>query len=174
MAIVSGAMAAGAASSSYRRRSTAAGAPGIMRGFAHQEKKEHAMSEATQAPPKTGTFCWNELMTRNTDACGGFYTKLFGWTTEEVPMPTGTYTIFKSGDTMAGGMMKMDGPQFEGVPSHWLSYIAVDDVDASAKKAGDLGATIACPPTDIPNIGRFAVLLDPEGNSIALFKGATV
>jgi predicted enzyme related to lactoylglutathione lyase len=136
-------------------------------------RKEHIMSEATQSLPKTGSFCWNELMTSDKSGCEKFYTQLFGWTSEESPMGDGMYTMFKSGDTHVGGMLEMKGPEFEGVPNHWLSYVAVDDVDASAKKAESLGAKTCCPPTDIPNIGRFAVIMDPAGASIALFKASS-
>lgn len=131
------------------------------------------MSDAEMKPPAPGTFCWNEVMTRDVEACVGFYTQLLGWTTEKVDMgPAGTYTLFKNGECQVGGCMGMDGPQFENVPPHWLSYIAVDDVDATAAKAGELGAAIHCPPMDIPGIGRFCVVQDPTGAAIAFFKGA--
>ncbi len=131
------------------------------------------MSDATQTPPKLGTFCWNETLTRDPAASKAFYTQLFGWTCEEMDMgPGGTYTMFKAGDTMAGGMMEIGGEKFEGVPTHWLSYITVDDVDASTAKAESLGAKVCAPPTDIPNIGRFSVVIDPVGAAIGLFQGA--
>ncbi len=130
------------------------------------------MSEATQAPPATGTFCWNELGTRDVNAAITFYTELFGWTTEQHDMGEhGTYTIFKSEGTQVGGAYEFFGDQFKGVPPHWLSYVAVDDVDAASSKAESLGAKICMPPSDIPNTGRFSVLTDPTGATIALFKG---
>lgn len=125
---------------------------------------------ATQAPPAHGTFCWNELLTRDVDAASSFYTTLFGWSVEEMDMgPAGTYHIMKAGDTQVGGIMKLPAPE---APPCWLSYIAVDDVDAHTEKAKGLGATVCCEPTDIPNIGRFAVITDPTGATVALFTGA--
>ncbi len=129
------------------------------------------MSKATtQAPPATGTFCWNELMTHDTEAAKSFYTKLFGWTTREMDMgPQGTYTIFINKGQDIGGMMAC--PKKE-IPAHWLTYVAVDDVDASTGNALQLGATTCVPPTDIPNIGRFSVVTDPTGSTIAMYKSA--
>ena len=126
------------------------------------------MADATQAPPVAGTFCWNELMTGSIDGARDFYSKLFGWTSEEMDMgPAGKYTMFKKGDQPAGGCMAL--PQ-KGIPPHWMSYVAVDDVDASTKKAEAIGAKILVPPTDIPNIGRFSVITDPSGASLGLYK----
>ena len=127
--------------------------------------------ESTQAPPQAGTFCWNELMARDLDKARQFYTNLFGWTSEEKDMgQVGKYTIWKSGDTHAGGMMELKAPGTEQVPPHWLAYIAVDNVDDSTKKAEGLGATVCVPPTDIPNVGRFSIITDPTGATLGLYK----
>jgi hypothetical protein len=128
------------------------------------------MAEATQAPPQLGTFCWNEVMTPDAAAAKRFYTKLFGWTTEDKDMGKFTYTIFKSGNTQAGGLMELKGPQ-AGAPPSWLAYVAVKSVDESTKKAQGLGAKVCVPPTDIPNIGRFSVITDPTGATLGLFQG---
>ena len=130
------------------------------------------MADATQAPPIAGTFCWNELMTGDVDGARDFYAKLFGWTYDEMDMgPMGKYTMFKQGDQPAGGCMAL--PQ-EGVPPHWMSYVTVDDVDASTTKAEKFGAKILVPPTDIPNIGRFSVISDPSGAALGLYKSTAV
>ena len=130
------------------------------------------MADATtKAPPCAGTFCWNELLTRETGPAQTFYTELFGWTTEEKDMgPAGTYTLYKNGETFVGGMMAIQGEQMENVPPNWLSYVAVDDVDASTTKAQGLGAKVCVPPTDVPNIGRFSVITDPTGATLGLYK----
>ncbi|MHC5006641.1 MAG: VOC family protein [Planctomycetota bacterium] len=129
------------------------------------------MTERTEAPPAAGTFCWNELMTPDTKAAEAFYSGLFGWTTETMDMGEGRiYHLFKNGDTSAGGMMKIEGPQMEGVPPHWMGYITVDSVDASTSKAEGLGAKVCVPPIDIPNIGRFSVISDPTGGTVGLFQ----
>ncbi|MHC4220024.1 MAG: VOC family protein [Planctomycetota bacterium] len=128
---------------------------------------------AEQAPPVAGTFCWNELMTPDTKAAESFYTKLFGWTTEVMDMGGGRiYTIWKQGNTSAGGMMAIQGPEMGGVPPNWLAYITVDSVDASTDQARSLGANIEVPPTEIPNIGRFSVITDPTGATFGLFQSA--
>ena len=78
-----------------------------------------------------GTFYWNELMTRDAEKAKAFYAETLGWTFDAMAMPEGgTYWLAKAGDALAGGILTMDGPQFEGVPEHWFAYIAVDDVDA--------------------------------------------
>ncbi|UCD75173.1 MAG: VOC family protein [Phycisphaerales bacterium] len=129
------------------------------------------MSEATKSPPAAGTFCWNELMTRDVAAAKEFYTSLLGWKTEDVDIgECGIYTVLKAGEEQIGGMFQMAGEQFEGVPANWMSYIAVDDVEASTKKAEALGAKIEMPPADIPDTGRFSVITDPTGATIALFS----
>jgi len=131
------------------------------------------MTERTEAPPAAGTFCWNELMTPDAKAAEKFYTQLFGWTTEVMDMGGGrVYTLWKKGDTSAGGMMQIQGPEMEGVPPNWLSYVTVDSVDASTSKAESLGATVDVPPTDIPTIGRFSVITDPTGGTLGLFQSA--
>jgi predicted enzyme related to lactoylglutathione lyase len=121
-----------------------------------------------------GAMTWNELFTSDVDRAGKFYAATFGWTTTPVDMgPAGTYTLFgRAGEkNNVGGMMPL-GPQMKGVPPHWLVYFAVTDVDASAKKAAELGGKVMSPPMDIPNVGRFAVVQDPQGAVLALYKGA--
>jgi hypothetical protein len=130
--------------------------------FAVFKGKEH--QGAARLGPKPGTFCWNELMTTDAAKARDFYSAVLGWTFAEMPMgPGGTYTVFKAGETNAAGMMEMKGPQFQGVPPHWMPYISVADCDAAASKAANLGATVLVPPTDIPKTGRFAVIDDPSG-----------
>ncbi len=125
-----------------------------------------------------GAAIWNELFTTNVDQAGKFYAQTFGWKTQAVDMgPMGTYTLF-SGDgtkqTQRGGMMGLP-PQMRGAPPHWLAYFASSDVDAQAKKATELGGQVLSPPTDIPgNIGRFAIVRDPQGAVFALFAPANM
>jgi predicted enzyme related to lactoylglutathione lyase len=129
------------------------------------------MTETTQAPPTPGTFCWNELMTSDAEASKKFLTTLFGWTTETMELgPDTTYTMFKKGEQYVAGMMPMVGEQWKGVPPHWMGYVAVEDVDAMAKRVTDLGGTVCVPPTDVPNVGRFAVINDPSGATFSLWK----
>lgn len=124
--------------------------------------------------PIGSAIVWNECMTKNALKARDFYTKLFGWTTDEMPMGGGVpYIICKNGECGLGGIFQMEGPQFEHVPAHWMNYIGTDNVDRDAAKVTANGGTIIVPPTDIPNnIGRFCVISDPGGGHIALYQSA--
>jgi len=117
--------------------------------------------------PKHGTFCWNELATNDVEAAKKFYASLLGWTTKEMPMQSGVYTIFNTGDKDVGGMY-MITEEMGQVPPHWMGYITVDDVDAMVKKTEELGGKVCMAPTDIPEVGRMAVITDPTGATISL------
>jgi len=134
---------------------------------------------AHDAPPETphpappGHFCWNELLTDRPKECAGFYTDLFGWGVETSEMPdTGTYWVFQRGERMECGMLAFPEQAAGHAPPHWLPYVAVADVDATVELAGELGARVYCQPTDIPQMGRFAVLADPQGAAFAVFENA--
>ncbi len=116
-----------------------------------------------------GAASWIELMTTDVDAAKTFYSNLLGWTLQDEAMgDTGqTYTVVTAGDTQIGGIMGKP-PGMEAAPTAWSIYITVDDVDATAQKAQDLGATTIVPPTDIPNVGRFYVFRDPQGAVISV------
>ena len=114
-----------------------------------------------------GHFSWNELVTTDTARAKKFYSGLFGWKSEAFGAD---YTLFKQGKEMVGGMMKCPKP---GLPAHWLGYVTVKDVDASAAKAKKLRGKVVIPPFDVPEVGRIAVVVDPQGASIGLFKPAT-
>jgi predicted enzyme related to lactoylglutathione lyase len=116
---------------------------------------------------ETGTLCWNELQTRQRDKARDFYIPLFGWTPKESP----EYLEVHVGEQAVGGMMTMQPMVPAQVPANWLPYFWVDDVDASVQKANGGGAATLVPPMDIPNVGRFAVLSDPQGAVFAVFKG---
>lgn len=111
---------------------------------------------------KQGAFSWAELATTDVEGATKFYTALLGWTTEVAPMEGMTYTLAKVGEERVAGIMsnKYTGGE---VRPQWGIYITVDDVDATARKAEELGGKILMPPTDIPNVGRFSALMDPQG-----------
>lgn len=114
-----------------------------------------------------GSFYWNELMTRDAERAKKFYGATIGWTFEAMPMPDGgTYWIAKAGDRPVGGIFDISATQFEGVPAGWMSYIAVDDVDARVKKAQSCGAKLMKPIFDVPGVGRIAILTEPGGAGI--------
>jgi predicted enzyme related to lactoylglutathione lyase len=118
---------------------------------------------------EVNSLCWNELISTNPDVAQRFYTQLFGWKAEAMPMPGTTYTVFKQETTSIGGLMAQQVP---GAPSVWVPYFAVADADASFKKATALGAKTIMPLTDVPQVGRFGWLADPQGATFALIKNA--
>lgn len=113
-----------------------------------------------------GVFSWCELMTTDVGAAKSFYTKLFGWSTEDMAMPEMTYTIAKAGGKEVGGIMPMP-KDAQGMPPMWGAYVTVDDIDLTARTAEKLGGTLLVPPRDIPNVGRFCVIQDPQGAVIS-------
>lgn len=125
------------------------------------------MSNENQMPGP-GCFSWNELTTTDVEGACAFYGKLFGWTYEEWPNEEVTYRIAKSGDRAAGGIMSIPAGQPEGVPPNWMPYVTVENVDDSVRKAGEAGGRVLVEPMDIPSIGRFAVIQDPQGAVIGI------
>ena len=125
------------------------------------------MSETAAMTP--GTFGWNELVTDDTEACEAFFTALMGWTTDTNPMEDGgVYTFFKQGDRPVGGMMSLQSLGLKDVPSHWMAYLTVEDVDAACARCRELGGDILMQPMDVPGIGRFAIITDPSGAALGL------
>jgi predicted enzyme related to lactoylglutathione lyase len=110
------------------------------------------------------TLCWNELQTRDVQKAKHFYADLFGWRAKESP----EYIEVSAGEQPIGGIMQSQAPPH--VPSYWLAYFAVDDCDGTAEKARSLGATIRLDPMDVPNVGRFSVIVDPQGATFAVIQ----
>jgi uncharacterized protein len=122
-------------------------------------------------PASHGQFTWYELMTTDTAAAKAFYGDVVGWGTRDVPMPGMTYTLLTVGETPVCGLMQQpEQARQMGAPPSWLGYVAVDDVDAASEQAKRLGGTVHMAPTDIPDVGRFAVFGDPQGATIGVFK----
>ena len=118
-----------------------------------------------------GATCWNELYSSDPVAACRFYGALLGWTTRAQDMETIRYTVFMSGSADAAGMMPIT-PEWGAVPPDWLVYFAVDDCDAQAAVAQDLGGTVRVEPTDLTDVGRFAVLQDAQGGVFAILQAA--
>jgi len=110
-----------------------------------------------------GSFIWHELLTTDTTGAAAFYPKVVPWRTAPSNMPG--YTIWMAGQTQIGGLMALP---HEGSP-HWLIYVGTPNVDDTAAKAQTLGGRVLKAAADIPNVGRFAVLADPQGATFALF-----
>ena len=117
--------------------------------------------------PKHGTFCWNELITTDVEASREFYSKLIGWAPAPMSETNDDYTVFKVGEAMAAGMIARN-EHMGNVPPHWMAYITVDNVDETAAQVTGLGGQIVCPPTDIPNVGRFSLIQDPAGATVGI------
>jgi predicted enzyme related to lactoylglutathione lyase len=122
-------------------------------------------------PSGDNTFGWAELNSRGLDRALPFYQKVFGWVSEETPMGEGQppYTQFAVGGEQIAGAMEMNPQMPAQVPSYWMPYFSVADVDAACKKAKDLGAQEMLAPQDFAG-GRFAILSDPQGASFGLLK----
>jgi len=111
---------------------------------------------------KQGAFSWAELATTDVEGAKQFYTTLLGWTTELAPVEGMAYTLAKVGEERVAGIMSNQCGGGE-IKPQWGVYITVDDVEATARRAEELGGRVLLPPTDIPDVGRFATLMDPQG-----------
>ena len=137
-----------------------------------QPEHEHPPIEST--PMNHGAFCWTEIATNDAEKCIRFYTNVFGWSFQKGDGAEGmAYNEFTTGGGKpAGGLYQIDPQWFGGnpPPPHFMNYVMVDDVDASTTKAAELGATVVRGPMDVPGVGRMAVIADPTGAHISLFK----
>lgn len=112
-------------------------------------------------------FVHVELNTNDTAKAKAFYSKMFDWKMEDIPMDWGTYTMIGVGDGTGGGLMKNPIPN---APSSWLSYVLVDDIEAATKKAKSLGATVCKDVTEVPDMGWLSIISDPTGAMLGLWK----
>jgi predicted enzyme related to lactoylglutathione lyase len=117
--------------------------------------------------PQHGAFCWNELNTNNAGAAKPFYSELFGWHFKESKDGMPYTEIGLSEDRPFGGIFQLP-EEMANIPPFWMAYVAVDDVDASAKKVEALGGKVHKEPTDIPGVGRFCIIADPAGAVMAI------
>jgi len=117
-----------------------------------------------------GALTWNEVLTNDVDKAGKFYTELFNWASDTQDMGAFSYTVFMNGDRPAAGMMAINQETMGDIPSNWLLYFAVDDADKAAENAKAAGGNILEPPRDIPEVGRFTIIQDPQGAVFAMIK----
>ena len=121
---------------------------------------------------KHGSFCWMELGTTDQAGAKKFYSDLFGWTVDDSPIgPDEYYSMFKlDGKDAAAGYTLRKDQQAQGVPPHWMLYIATDNVDDSARQATELGGTVIVQPFEVMDIGRMAVVQDPTGATFCMWQ----
>jgi predicted enzyme related to lactoylglutathione lyase len=113
-------------------------------------------------------FVHVELYTGDLAKAKEFYSKLFDWKLEDMPMPGGkNYTLIKVGEGTGGGMMTSPSAD---IPPHWLAYVGVEDIVASTKQAVSLGATIKHDIMDIEGAGKMSIITDPTGATLALWE----
>jgi predicted enzyme related to lactoylglutathione lyase len=117
-------------------------------------------------------FVHIELHTGDLAKAKAFYSALFDWKLQDMPMPDGgSYTMINVGEGTGGGMMSNPAP---GVPPHWLAYVGVDDVAAATEKARSLGATICQEVMEVDGYGWLSILNDPTGATFALWQAKAV
>jgi uncharacterized protein len=114
-----------------------------------------------------GRFIWHELVTTDPEAAAAFYSKVVPWKTQDSGMPS--YTLWMAGKLQVGGLTGLPDNSEAGTPPHWIIYVATPDVDATVAEAERLGGKVVKGATDIPNMGRFAVLTDPQGATFAVY-----
>ena len=109
-----------------------------------------------------GVPSWIECLSHDTARASTFYRDLFGWTAETMPMPGMDYTVFANAGAPVAGMMAITSEMGE-MPSVWLAYVTVDDVDATVARSAELGGNVFLPAQDVPTVGRMAGLISPQG-----------
>lgn len=120
-----------------------------------------------------GDIHWSELMTPDPAGAKKFYENTVGWTFMSMPMAGGEeYHLAMKGETPAAGVFEMKGEHFAGVPPHWMTYIAVDDIDACCERVTASGGEIIRPPFDVENVGRIAILKDNAGAVVGMMTPA--
>ncbi len=119
-----------------------------------------------------GSFCWFELATTDQAAAKKFYTSLFGWTVNDMPMGPGeSYSMFQvQGRQAAAAYTLRPEQRSQGVPPNWMLYVAVESADDAARRVQELGGKIYAPAFDVFDAGRMAVLADPTGAVFAVWQ----
>src|SRR4051812_24790812 len=119
-----------------------------------------------------GQFSWYDLMTSDPRSATKFYTAVTGWGTEE--WDKAPYTMWTANGRAIGGVNPISPEQAaKGVPAHWLGYVTVDDVDAATRRVTSLGGRVLHGPEAIPEVGRFAIIEDPQGALLAIIQSVT-
>jgi predicted enzyme related to lactoylglutathione lyase len=127
--------------------------------------------ETAMAVPN-GQFIWHDLITSDIEAAARFYCDVVDWETQKSKGPM-DYTMIANEGIPIGGFVQIDSGGMGGGPPHWLPYVGVEDVDQTIALATALGGKVVSGPADIPQSGRYAIIEDPEGTSIAIYRSAS-
>lgn len=121
-----------------------------------------------------GQIHWTELNTRDPQKASAYYAAVLGWTIAEMPMPggAGTYRIGMRGEEPVAGIFVMDGPELDGAPEHWLTYFAVEDIQATIAAVEAAGGMVMRPPFDVPGVGEILLTRDATGAMVGMMKPA--
>lgn len=127
------------------------------------------------APPVAahGEIAWTELNTWEPAKAAAFFQDVLGWSIDEMPTPgdpDGVYRVARVGDRMICGIFELKSPEMDGVPSSWLTYVEVDDVDVAAAKTTANGGVVINGPFDVPSVGRIVVIKDPTGGVVGFMR----
>ncbi|MCY4180590.1 MAG: VOC family protein [Litoreibacter sp.] len=116
-----------------------------------------------------GTVHWTELNTHDVEKAKAYYETVCGWSFDSMPMPEGMYHVGKIGDQMVAGIFDISSmPEMAELPSHWLTYLAVDDVDAAVAQTKAAGGQVYREPWEVEGVGRIAIVADPTGAGFGL------
>jgi hypothetical protein len=124
------------------------------------------MGERTSYP--AGTFSWVDLQTDDLDAAKRFYGELLGWSYNDIPI--GDDSVYSMAQVHGHNVAGLGERQDESIPPHWNCFVTVEDADASAARAGELGATILAPPFDVFDAGRMSAFADPQGAVLSVWQ----
>jgi uncharacterized protein len=131
------------------------------------QPKEHIGVKIAREP---GALVWSELTTRDPKRAEAFYTAMFGWQPKHTMAGVHEYTEFSVGGEPTIGMMEMPKEMPAQMPSYWMPYFGVHDLDAALATATSHGAKVMVGPAPVPGMGRFVILSDPQGAMVALFQ----
>jgi uncharacterized protein len=124
------------------------------------------MGERTSYAP--GTFSWVDLQTDDLDGAKSFYADLFGWSYNDIPI--GDDAVYSMAQVRGHNVAGLGGRQSDEIPPHWNCYVTVEDADAVAARAGELGANVIAPPFDVFDAGRMAAFADPQGAILSIWQ----
>ena len=119
-----------------------------------------------------GSIHWSELISSDVEGSKAFFAAQAGWTYDGMDMGNGTYWVAMKGGAPVAGIMSVEMIQADGVPPHWKTYIAVDDIDKVVAETQAAGGKVVQPAFDVPGVGRIAMLQDPGGATVGMMTPA--